>query len=617
MVTPLRWVALALVLSLLAPSAVAWGLKGSNEPDTPHDRDDGYMWPSPYVGPQRRVYFNVVAEVSPVGVNPNVGALGTRIRPAPHVSYEAFLGVWRDCNGDGYLGLADGAVIEYPAVQLLDAHLCPPSAANARITHNDGQWVYELVPLGPADSARHPSNDTYQLARLYNDTGALVWGDLQAPDGKPAAHSCPVAPLPRGTTASTGGLVGYADCYLDRRGAGLLLSLAGGTGLAFEDPEHPERSDSPLDQHSPVTLYGDPARGGSPGLLREESDDPAATVWDCSDPKGGYDARDPTAGEGQRGALSSVDLDDPTGERLSGAKGAEGVFEVVLFERNPQTHQGHMHRDVADGEGTYYAVPRPSGQVTNPQGSWYDALNATEHGLLEGCDERRDAVPGWTTGSLLGTAYSPVEDDVSGVGLVRRQSDVVFDFKQNAFSYQESGTLSNGNLGLPFLGDIVGHSIPQDYGVSALRSASATGPGWFGNALGPQEPQAISRQDLTPEGSTHATFYASVGAAAVSTYSLVFPGATGAYGAEWCGGVIAPGAPTRAGWACDPTLWWRPDLSGTSMPRNANNGREIGARVGQAFQLRDVDCWDGRVTDDVYASLVIVSTSGSCDAQRS
>ncbi|HEX2021766.1 MAG TPA: hypothetical protein VHH36_03585, partial [Candidatus Thermoplasmatota archaeon] len=323
----------AALLSLAAPGALGtWRTADSMEPDTSHDVAGDRMWrdPPPAAG-RGRVYFEATLaaghEANPMGVraNPNAGALGTRVMPGGTLQAFATLGVWSDCDGDGFVGAALGQVTEY-RVELLD----DPSACPARHVRNG--TVYELLwILPPGSLSRAP-----HLA----DADAAVWGDFGRPGDRPHLP-CALTPLPAGAAARTGGLLVALDCH-----AGFTVTQAldeadpgGRQGIGFDDPYHPERDcDHALNR--PLLLGRDPNRcAGEPrGALDRAPDDPAVGVFDCG---ARTPVRDPTAPEGERGALS------------------EGVHAEQPLPVSPR----RVDLDVSDEEGTYAWLPAVSPRV--------------------------------------------------------------------------------------------------------------------------------------------------------------------------------------------------------------------------------------------------------------
>ena len=554
--------AFALALALVVPSSAAsWSVWGSTEPDTTFDRTGNWMWPAPDTARfGSHVYFDVVAEATPTGQNPNEANIGTRAH-APSGSFTAFLGAWKDCDRDGYIGHALGALLEYRTELLLgDESVCPQSDK----TWNDGLWVTEFRMIGPATDTRSPGNFSYVIPRLINDTSAEVWGDYGAPSDAPT-DPCPVTPIPRGTSASTGGLQNYVDCFDNY--------LLGAQGLLQLVP----------DTHTPVSLYGDPEIGGA-GLLQRHSGDQAATVFDCAQPKGGLDARDPSGGP------RSIDLTDPTPNHLlTGSIGPEGIAQVAPFQ-NPDGGAGRFHRQLTDGQGSYVWLAAIAPSVNDPAGSYADAASNVELATVEKCDPQASAAPIYAPGQAIDLVPA-VERDVRATDLVhqgKRQNDIVFDLTQYTTSYQEGGTLPDGRTGAPFFGDLLGHSMPQDGGLAPARDVGGSGPGWHSMNAGPQRAVTITRADLDPTARTYLTFYASVGFSAIAANDLALPngGITSAYGSGSCGSSTTG---VHNGWDCDATHWWRAPAA-SARPENPYSHRILGARVGDTYNLRDVDC---------------------------
>lgn len=337
--------AVALVVALSLPAAQAgWSGAGNAEPDTREDREEGRMWPDPDTLGQRKVYFSGYAAVPPTSFHPNVGALGTRIPVAPVSHHQALLGVWLDCDRDGYMGRAEGALREYRAALLPADHVCPIGP------HNDGLWVAELLMLGGPDPCER-KDAAYRAARCTNPRegpgvdpvfvpnphvlyaqGVRVWADVGGP-GDTAGSPCAITPQPRGTTAGTGYLAAAADCHaqtLAGRSVVATIDTAlatadpdDATGLRFGDASRPWASPSRLNVHFPVNLYGNPQTGKS-GLLEQDAAEGPALVVDCD--TGSARLADPTASwwDAAAGAYDAAlgDCDPRTQNRVDDTHGA-------------------------------------------------------------------------------------------------------------------------------------------------------------------------------------------------------------------------------------------------------------------------------------------------------
>lgn len=213
--SPNRLVPALLAAGLIGtPTATAtWSAHGAFEPNTNYD-SSSFMWEDPPGEAKRRIYFQAITmareQATGARFNPNVGALQTQFETPANEFHEAILGVWTDCNRDGYVGMAETAVREYPDVLLLDKTLCPPSFGPPNSwsgQHNHRGYVTELIPI-----ARYPSP---RDARVWRDDSAKVWGDYHRPDEKPTLRMCPLTAFPRETWSNTGGLLNYIDCRTD------------------------------------------------------------------------------------------------------------------------------------------------------------------------------------------------------------------------------------------------------------------------------------------------------------------------------------------------------------------------------------------------------------------
>ena len=334
-----------LVLAGLLPLAQAsWSAGGDVEPSTPQDAAGLYMWSAPDAdaGSTARVYFNaVILAADRVGGGASPNAQGTRLAPPSDMRVGAYFGLWKDCNGDGFVGHAETALLEYRDALAPD-DVCPAGS----MWHPPG-WFTELIWIGPRDAAA-----TLGVARGLWDDDARAWADFGAPGVRPHLV-CHYVPLPRDTLDSTGSILRYADCSAAHVVAQTVTAASDATvpELGFDDPYHPERDcDSPLNQ--PLPLFGD---GACPderaGALEENSGRRAVSVWDCSQPE--------TAGADTDGRVFGFSFDR--------------WFNVTLGDEDDRL-----------------VVPAIDPHV-DPDGSAYDAVNETESGALTGCSRERYA----------------------------------------------------------------------------------------------------------------------------------------------------------------------------------------------------------------------------------
>lgn len=544
---------------------------GSSEPNTELDATSGRMFSNPDTTPAsggvRKVYFNAFASEQPAALNPNSGALRSRMELEPSLHYNAFFGVWKDCNADGYVGLGDNALLEYRADLLQDTRICPRDQNSG--TFNDGTWVREFLMLAQPDPcvwetplrAECPGGSSFRKdSRVLYVNDTAVWGDAGKPAEAPSSKDCGLRPLPRGTTSGSGALIGYADCYAGQmlvrkfNSADATLDPTNQQKLYFEDPSSPQSSASRLNVQFPVNLYGNPTTG-KVGLLQQDSNDPAFTMWDCT-----------------RNT-------DPEYDRLQ----ADPTHPTPTRTLNPQ--------------------------VRDRTGSYWDAAVAFEEAVQGDCDP--------STNNTLRANYAtlqlegPAPADASPL---RSRTNVVFVYTDPGEGTGSS--IVDASLGLG--------TTPRDFGVGAARNA--TGPIWTATASyvarGPLLVRANAGAPL--RGATYQTFYARVGSYDISRLGLTLPNIDPAtYGQGACGAGIGVGLPPANGWVCDPTQWWRANDGSDVRPYYVGGGlggpRPIGQVVGAYYQFLDVDCVDGRVLvlpgapgDGVYSSAAPYSPEGTC-----
>jgi hypothetical protein len=548
-------------------------------------------------------------------LNPNAGMLETRMRNVGETTYEALFGVWKDCNQDGYVGLAESAARDY-RVELVDvSDVCP--ASSAPYAHNDGEWVIELLPIGMVEPCEYEDADGRRLcgnaqsfapnpAVIYAN-GTFLWGDLGAPGEEPVGE-CPTSP-PQGTFSGTGAMAKWLDCFASGRLAGAVNEHAP-EALRFEDPKNPQSSSSPLNVVFPVSPWGNPYQGGT-GLLEQDSGDPAFRVWDCSSPKGGADARDPTGAPGQRGVLSVVNVEDPTPDHsLSGRKDIEGVGCVNLLSDDFDGDGAYeLQVNFTDGEGSYAWLPTFAPSVDNPGGSYYDAFDLAQDGLQWGAEgtilaRPADCDPATNnTAHLLHVTLESGRPPVDAAG--KDRNSFQFTFFDGARGFPPAGSRTPADLGVPYARE-----------TSVVRFVGGT---WKATAGYSYDPQLVDRAALQPAGAAHVSFYARVDESVVVTgFGFTLPRqGVGIYGAEHCGTSIGPGMPDQKGWVCDPEKWFRAPDGSDATPRYRNvegrgPGLALGQPVGAEYHLRDIDCHDGTVAPGVRASAADLSEDGPC-----
>ena len=495
------------------------------------------------------------------------------------------LGVWKDCNKDGYIGTPEGLFTEYLSALLLETDVCPPTPtvdhADESFTpvHNDGQWVREFLAIGPDFVQGAPGTEDDQGAEHQNNTNhfnladesARIWGDWGLPEDETKA-SCPVNPRPTGTYQSTGGFLRYADCFSNWRVTGAwntAAHMAGQPGLAFDDAEQhrPDQSATPLNQPNP---WG------------QESDASYVSAFDCSAP------------------ITYHDEDGTTHQVITDPRDGSAVLYV----------------NATDEDHNLFIMGSPAVPSVNPDGSAAGTVNETGEGagyawaFTWGDDEGtcdRDDDDG---GSASGQIYELEETPFEGTTLKRTQTDVYYGFTEGSpgllWMDDDERCVEDEPSGTEECADAPWRGWPRDLGQAVMQTDLATVAGntlpggfsagtWFGEpGYAVSRNPYVNRDDLSPWGGVYYTAYAYVDGAAIGA---TVAGATGIYGSPHC---TADGTPITGAFECDPDLWWR-DADGSSLQTDWQ------ALPGKLYNLRDIDCWDasnGVTGEMVHTGLI-------------
>ncbi|HET6403247.1 MAG TPA: hypothetical protein VFH78_01265 [Candidatus Thermoplasmatota archaeon] len=516
--------ALAVAGLMVGPATAEWFAFGDFEPNTEYDTKD-WMWQEPAKPGEQKVFFHVISSTEYVSangkpsVNPNVGLLHTQVEPFGVEYHNAFLGVWVDCNGDGYVGMVESGLREYSSSLLLSEEVCPPASGPANAwtagAHNYNGWVSELVPIVSQNLSFASVSDR----RVYRDDAARVWGDFHRPDEKPFHRSCTLRPFARGTLQDTGGFMNYVDCRVDILGNfnTVMAQIGDPLGLSFSDPD--EGHSGPLGH---IPLGGD-----------ESDQNAAVNVVDCSRPP-----------------IHSGDTLNmtPLGPMAPG---------TLMNRTVPMPSPG---LGPAASDPTRFTV---AGQY-----------NATMEQVLQDCD---------TSNDFGHDFYNNFETDFNGVN-PNNKTEADWNFNHQ-FTTTPRGFQSALLGGSAALAGTAG--APADWGVGMGGTHWGSDSTWV-SKTGPRS----LRVDLASGGASIApaywlSFYAYV---SENTTSRGFktPGGEGVYGSWHCGSHTSG---IHNGWNCDRAVWYiNPDGTFPS-------GKSLLAHPGDPYNLRDVDCYDGRIGD--------------------
>lgn len=546
-------------LMLALPLGAAWSGKGEYEPSMKRDTLDGWMWPTGDTSPDQtveKVYLNgFISQCGQVctQVNPNVAVLRTAVFTAD-VNFKALFGVWKDCNGDGAIGFADQGLFEYRSELLFGATtICPkvgtpsPIPANWFPSHNDGEWVREFIPISWYNTLSVVACSTCAVGNNdknpynINDNGARVWADYGLPESA-YTPSCPLIPVEAGTYGSTGGLLHEYDCREGYTVTDTFNKVATGPLAPYsfaDNPRDQAHSNSKANVKNP---WGQPTDGSY------------VQAWDCSkaqlanQPLG----TDPVYGDFWYANVSAPKV-PPTVSTASNnsASGTANALGSGFDECHTSPIDPH---------------DAPSCTPVYNTGGYHDhpgaiAANAP---YIEECP----------------VASTPTK--------VQADDNLIPPGDSTRPAAQTSKVLGNGQPPLP---------ADELTGADGVWSANTQ---WT-------NPFFLQRYTLQTGPVPH-TFY---GYTTPGLYGMTTPkGATGVYGQEACGTVTGYNPATN--WQCDRTKWYINSLGNDFDRRDSRLGPDptpppgtacvsgvdttgcmrIGARVGDPYNVRDIDCYD-------------------------
>ena len=488
-----------------APLASAeWKAYGSYEPDSRYDDDDFLhtLTPAQYKAAgatKAKIYFNAYVQADTVyaggSINPNNGVTRSQQLYTPSNTWLALLGIWNDCNGDGYVGLAETAVREYRSEILTAAQLAAcPAESKAEIKtagRTTGTLIIEFITIGREGLG---VQDPFTIV----DPAALIWGD----HGKPVPDAgdiefytpaqdpagCGVGGLggPKGSYDSLGGVLDNAECVTGRAGIpvwnavvpGLLGAQYEFTGDSYDQPGHP---------------VGDRETFG-----RDDSRQNSFVAWsDC--------------------------------------------------DRNPIVNYGTVLGSDRNGHG-----PRPprAQPAVNPNGNVAGTYNETYESVVQNCKTQKE---GDASSDFDREFYDTLEGSSGANGaqpvLGKAHSDFNFVYKEMsrnaipcgpAFRSQDCGvSVLNGPLGSSTMGQ---------------NSFWSTGENLVAGPRGTFSTRATADGRLT--NASYYTFYAAVGSASLLKGDT--PGGQGEYTSGFCGsgGYEQTGATQyHYGWNCNKNEW--------------------------------------------------------------
>lgn len=551
---------LAIIVSIVPlATATNWSYRGESEPDSILD-DPAYMWFEPDTSPSgHRVYFSGFQKAAPDGdYNANVHLLGSRVL-APVTAATALLGFWKDCNGDGYIGAVESALIEYRVELLIDDGICPPARPSPGQTiypYNDGTWIREIIWIGPSQLPHAAGAPSGNPTNFYDD-GVRVWGDYGLPGGVPTT----LCPGGNAGARSVGTIMDHLDCQTYYRVTRTLNGVQADTGLPVGGWDHEDVDNSPsalnVDNPAYYYLYGPEELDGHP----EEGDYRGFN--------GGLFGRDNEAAGTERQRFVTV-ADCETGS----------------VDQSPEVN---TPADATDSS-TYPSV--------------YESLNDTFVVVVQGndCDPQSGSEEGLPYNAFQPEGYS--EPTTVGAGRVEVDHAFIFNIgSRNWPAGAFSGTCKPTN----FVAGPLGYCPPGDLGTGAARHDFAVGSAWRANTITNIYP-IYARESLRSEsadfGGWYSTYYAKLGSKVLSVATMPAGNAAKVYGSEACGDNIDG---VRNFWNCSAADW---------QQRCADGETQVGPCyvVGETYNLRDIDCWDNTLVrgTPTQVGLSQLSESGPC-----
>ncbi|MDX1612236.1 MAG: hypothetical protein R3185_07690, partial [Candidatus Thermoplasmatota archaeon] len=192
-----------------------WVYDGNEEPTVGDpaleswDYDSSKMWQDANQGADDQVYFDLVIDNTLFPFVPHLNPDGWQTRQYVVTVPHFYLGYWRDCNGDSFIGDATTGAIHYPAevarAQNPNAdEVCPPGSP-----YQDDAQVNEFLAIGPGvrdigeqditggsddpvlcpDRNGGPTGDTAHTPRADENSGVGDGGDNVACFGDRAEYA--------------------------------------------------------------------------------------------------------------------------------------------------------------------------------------------------------------------------------------------------------------------------------------------------------------------------------------------------------------------------------------------------------------------------------------------
>ena len=227
--------------------------------------------------------------------------------------------------------------------------------------------------------------------------------------------------------------------------------------------------------------------------------------------------------------------------------------------------------------------------TTSTSGSVGGTVNETANGL-DDCDRSKNDGERWE-GQVSNLPYSQEQGTVSAQKSGEKiQTDQQFKFGQGVRGVSPFSTLGPG------ANKDAGTNTADPFGTWGTNSLCTTCNQYSRGTVSQSDPLGQFKVQ-------HQTYYAFVSSKAVGDYGLTIPHANERYGAGPCGTSTTG---IYNGWDCDKSHWYKnvdgsssnqgdPNLGEATPDNPSNGGVAMGARPGDLYNLRDVDCFDQSV----------------------
>ncbi len=547
---------------------------GPSEPNTKWDTSE-FMFQTANKNAVEKVYFNGLVIHEDLLLSPadsyDANLQGGTILTPVAMRMAAILGFWRDCNEDGYIGMAGapfsaGSFSIYPrdlAGSSLNEGICPrgsPYNPTNAITGQPNAYIDEFRWIGRALATGAPTpicnaatgmcvratavEDPYDVSDYF----ARVWVDWNYPGGRHVPHQGLTA-QPPGTYDDSEGTLKYVDDAAQQQFSSLLGSTWTAkpkVGRCYADPQllgGPDGTCGAWPLYQVERLVSD----------RETVDEEPTSVVTV------FDIENDTGGDNNP-CDDGLDQTLPTGHRIALADVAPRLHPEFLVEGSLQGTLTNVYRGANVHNLTDQRNDRAcNGPVFGPDSPESSQLDAEPTHRI--ATDYLGYTPDQRYRLLAAQGYDYAPSDFLGVGV-------------------RSGPVA-----------IAGDS-----------------PGWYGTFGWTGRPPRTGWGSLN---NTYTTFYADVTCGAVpipgcrTNNTAARPDVSlpakrhnaFVYGSEFCNAFTTGPSNVNPStlWECSISVWEKKRADDNAVGPNADIPRR--AILGETYDVRDVDCYDNTLSE--------------------